>query len=1139
MTIRYIMGRAGAGVDQRAIEEIGTALKQGGEKRLFLLVPEQYTLQAERNLIEQLQLPGIMQVEVLSFNRLAYRVLAEVGGRNRVLINEQGRNMVLKRVINEVARNLTIYKKACKQEGFVEELSTLFSNFKQYDLDPITLNSRQMEIKEAVVRQKLQDINLIYEAFNGYMSNQYLDLEDQLNLFIEKLDHSVLLKDARIWLDGFNHFPPQKRRMIEKIMLQAQDTTFCLTLDPQPGRDRDLFKISKGCHEQIHELASRHGLAEEVIRLDPEKRGQKNRPHASLMHLEQELYAYPNRSYPTDSDAIDLFAASNIYSEVEHIAARIVRMAQEQGYRWREISVLGNNLDTYGVILSRVFYEFEIPFFIDEKRSIDNHPLIKLILATLGVINRGYRAEDIFMLLKSGFTDLKPEECEELENYMMAYGIRGKLCQEDFVRGQHELDVALLETINQSRQRLILPLQKLEKAVQGKKSGRALSRALYQYLQGLEVEQKLQDWTEELRQQGLYEYAHENAQIWNIIMQTFDQLVNILGDSELKLKDYASLLETGYKSFQVGIIPTTVDQVMIGNISRSKNQSIKALFVMGVNDGVLPSGKSAAEIFTEEEQKVLQMHQLDWGTNLEMQTVEEQFDIYLAFSQAREFLSLSYAIADQEGKALRPSLLINRVRTIFPSLSTHSDLIKTPEFELKQLVNASSSFKYMIEKLRLYVDGTEIADFWWDVYGWFYNHPDWEARRQAILEALFYQNQIPSLSPTVAVQLYKTPFRSSVSRLEQFAACPFAHFVRFGLRPQERKSFAVGIPDIGILLHEGLATFASTLGERGINWKKMERVDCDVLLDEILAKQFPIHNNGILMSSYRYRYLAERLKRISRRAVWTLTEHIQEGDFEPLLYEARFGPGGVFPPLRVDLSDGQSIYLEGRIDRIDLLKSEDANYVKIIDYKSGDRQLSLSELYFGLSLQLFVYLLAVLKSNNSGSVPELLAKPFKPAALFYFKIDDPLVSGMNMDPPEIASEIRKKLRMNGLVLKDIALVRTMDRDLQGESDILPVGIKNNDEFKATSKVLEATEFELLFDYLQDLLKELGEQMLHGQIRIEPAKTDKWKACDYCIYHAVCQFDKLFAANNYKKITLSKDADVLQQIRKLQEDRRHE
>ncbi|CFW97413.1 DNA helicase subunit AddB [Syntrophomonas zehnderi OL-4] len=1116
--IRYILGRAATGKSRRAIEEIGADLKQGGDYPLILFVPEQYTLQAERDLIEQLQLPGIMRVEVLSFNRLAYRILAEAGGRTRVLINEQGKNMIIKKTLNQAHKDLCIYKNASKQEGFVEHLSQLFSELKQYDLTPELLKSSQLEMEAGPQRQKLQDVTLIYEAFINYMEGHYLDLEDQFNLLIDKMEKSSFIKGARVWLDGFTGFTPQNRRILEKIMTLARDTTFCLTIDPKSGRDQELFKPYRRCYEQIHEIAVGNGLPEETVTTQGDKLS------VPLRHLTRELYAFPWDTYEDPVNNIKVFAAKNIYSEVEHIASLIVELAREQDYRWRDMAVLCNDLDSYGSVVRRVFYEYRIPYFMDEKRPLDNNPIIKLILASLGVINRGYRQEDIFLLLKTGFTDLNPEECEEMENYMLAYGIQGRLCQENFTRGQNELGTPALEMLNQYRERLFAPLQKLAHETAGKKTGRDISRAMYKYLQVLDIENKLLNWIEELRNQGLYEYAHENAQVLKIVMETFDQLVEILGENELNLKEYAGLLATGYQAFDVGIIPTTVDQVMIGDLKRSKNRNLKALFVMGVNDGIIPAGKSAAGIFTEEDKDFFKNHGLDWGINKEMIAEEESLAIYEAFSKPQNYLYLTYAIADQEGKAMRPSMLINRLHSIFPTLQIQSDLIKSLELEMEHIATADSSFKYLVENLRLYLDGEEIEDLWWDVYGWYFHNQSWDERRQAVLEALFYQNQCADLDSRTAVNLYKSPFRASVSRLEQFAACPFAHFIRYGLRPQERKTFAVGAPDIGVVLHEGMYGFAAALNEQGLNWRDLNQDDCEAVMEKVLEQKLPQHNNGILTSSFRYRYLAKRLKRISHRAVWTLTEHIKNGDFEPLLYEAGFGFGNILPPLKIVLSDGQHIYLEGRIDRIDVLKGEEIDYIKIIDYKSGEKQFSLSDLYFGLNLQLIVYLLAVMKQTDSD------LKPRRPAGLFYFKIDDPLISVTDNDLSNIEEKIRKALKMKGLALKDISIVRSMDNALQGNSEFLPLGIKQNDEFTANSSVLEEQEFELLIDYINDLLKELGDEMLRGKIAIEPAKKDKWKACDNCIYHAVCQFDKLFAGNQFKNMAGLQDTEVMTKIR---------
>lgn len=1133
MTIRYIIGRAGRGTDRLAMMEIGRELNQDSDQRLYLLVPEQYTLQAERNLIKELNLPGIMRAEVISFNRLLYRVLNETGSHRHVLINEQGRSMVIKKVIHNVASDLTVYQQACHQQGFAEEIAGILTGFKQYDLDPAALRERVNEIREDSLRLKMQDITLIFTAYTDYMADHYLDMEDQLNLFIEKLDDSKLLTNCQIWIDKFDHFPPQDLRIIEKLMLQAKETTICLIDDLHPGRDRDLFKMSKRCYKNIHALAVQHGLEEKIIDLAAESHRWLAMPRtASLKHLEQELYAYPYRSFQAETDAIALFAAANPNSEVEHVAGSIIRLVQERGWRWRDIAVLGNNMETYGPMIARVFNEYRIPFFLDTKSSIDNHPLIKMILASLAIVTRGYRPEDILMLLKCGFTDLSEDQSEEMENYLLAYGIRGKLWREDFTRGQDEIGAEQLTALNILRRQLFMPLQTLEKALAGVQTGQEIGQALYHYLQVLQMEAKLQDWTEQLRGDGLFEYALQNAQIWNIVMQTLDQLVEILGNQKIRAQEFANLLETGFASISIGIIPTTVDQVVIGSLHRSKSHAFKAVLIMGVNDDILPAGKASQMLLTENEIMLLQTCQIDLDWDQATQSLTEQVTIYQAFNQAEAFLSLSYAIADQEGRALRPSVLINRMKSLFPKIIVSSDLVRDRQIELEQVVTSSGSYKYLIEKLRLYLDGEEICDFWWDVYAWYENNSAWDQRRHELLDALFYQNQITGQEPGSASKLYPSPFYSSVSRLEQFAACPFAHFVRYGLRPQERKEFAVRMPEVGSLLHEGLAIFACELDKQGIDWRTLDHAACNELVDKIMTEQLTVHNNGIMMSSSRYRYLARRLQRITRRAVWTLTEHIQRGDFEPYLYEARFGSDGAFPPIKIELNQQQTFYLEGRIDRIDILETGEHTYCKIIDYKSSDRQLSLSELYYGLNLQLFVYLLAVLQSNPTAHQADPASHKYRPAGLFYFKIDDPLINTTAMEPAEIEASIRKKLRMKGLVLKDVALVRAMDNAVQGDSDILPVGIKNDGEFNSRSNVLTLEDFSLLLRYLQDLLQQLGTRMISGHICIEPVKTAQGKACDYCLYHSICQFDKLFTANRYKLIKPEKDAAILEKIKQL-------
>ncbi len=1119
MGVRYILGRAGKGKSHYILQEINRNLQDGGEDRLILLVPEQFTLQSERDIIRKLKLPGIMRVEVLSFTRLAQRVFNEVGGLTRTLLNEQGKNMVLRKMIDEVTRDLTIYKRAAQQEGFVSKIGELITELKQQDILPAQLLASVEGGDELIIKEKVKDIALIYERFNDYLRGHYLDTEDYLNLLIEKIADAQFLRGARVWVDGFTTFSPQSLKIIEKIMGLAQDTTICFSLDVnRQARDRDLFSLSWYSYRKIRGIAREQGLLEETIRIDGTSADSMKSPE--ILHLESELYAYPYRTLSGKVSHLELFASVNINSEIEYVAAQILQLVREQGYRWNDLAVVCNNMDAYGSIFKRVFDEYSIPFFIDQKRDIMSNPLIQLILSSLEVIRRGYRYEDVFSFLKTGLSGLNNDDIERLENFVLRFGISGPRWHgelgHDEPQGWAELD--------RCREIFITPLHQLEQQLKGKNTIAYITRAIYAYLEETGVRERLEAWIERLNDQSCYELVQENTQIWNIVLEVLDQMVEIMGDQEVNLKQYVRILEAGLGSLELGIIPTTIDQVLVGNIQRSKSHDIRGLLVVGVNDGVLPSGKETEGILSEAEKELLAAQGVDLDFDLTRKFAEEKFLIYTSLTKPSEYLGLSWALADMEGKALRPSLLIDRCQKLFPDLKLDSDLINNHAHELHKVATAKSTFKYLVENLRLSLDGKVGESFWWDVYGWYYGQEAWRNQRTAIIEGLFHHNQTAYMGADKARQLYQLPLHSTVSRVVQFVNCPFAHFVRYGLKPQERKVFAVGAPDVGELFHNCLQSFALKLRDEHINWAELKRTECESIMDGIMDEMAPVHGHGVFASTHRYQYLMKRLKRICRRAVWTLTMHLQHGDFEPLDYEVSFGPGCPFPAIQIELGNGEMFYLVGRIDRVDLLEAEDATYVKIIDYKSGNQKFSLSEVYYGLSLQLLIYLQAVLASTQ-----QLKRQQLMPAGIFYFKIDDPLINSDSKVIETIEQEIAKKLKMTGLALKDVQLVRQLDRAIGNNSEILPLALTKSEDFTKNSSVLAAGDFMALIQHVEGLLQEIGREIISGKVKIEPVKDHTRTACAFCPYRAVCQFDRLLEDNNYRNIRPLPDEEVIARI----------
>lgn len=1141
MSLHYITGRSGSGKTMRVYQEIGEALRRG-ETGLILMVPEQFTLQAERDLINKLNLPGILDVEVLSFSRLAHKVFNEAGGLSRTHLNEQGRHMILRRLLDELRDQLTVYKTVSRQSGFISKINSLLSDLKKHDItaEQLRLAADQLD-KAGLLAEKLRDTALIYETFNQYLRNRYIDSEDAINALVDRMDLSRYLTGARIWLDGFDYFPPQTVRVLEKLALLARDLTITFTLDTgQESRDKDLFRVHALSLQKIRKIAREHHMEEKFINLTsklPRTPGQaehaaglqeESEKSPEIQYLEGMLYKYPYRPYPHEVRHIEAFAGSNPESEVERLAARILSLSREKGWRFQDMTVVSGDLSVYGVIIKRVFTEYGIPFFLDEKRPVIQNPIVDLVLTSLRVVDRGYRYDDVFRILRTGFFSLTREQVELLDNYCLEFGIRGRRWQEPFESGEKDYP---LEELNTAREIFIRPFLSLEKAL--KKSGNIeeMIRALYAYLEDIRLRQQLEEWIEELRELGRLEQVDENAQIWNIVVRLFDQLVEILGDQTVSLNECHRILESGFSSMEAGIIPTTLDQVLVGSIQRSKSQDVRALFVVGCNDGILPAGSRDEGLLASEERDLLLGAGLDPGGYTELLAADEKFGIYTAFTKPSDYLWVSYAQADSEGKALRPSILIDRLKKLFPDLTVESDLLMDEAEQEAMVASPESTYKYMAAHMRESADGKEDSLLWWLVYDWYWSREDWADRIQSLQQALFHRNQEEPLGREKAAALYDPPVRASVSRLEQYVKCPYAHFIRYGLRPRERKEYTVAAPDLGELFHRSIEGFTTHIVSRQLDWRSLDDADCENILENVMDQVLPEHNYGILLSTNRYKYLSQRLRRVCRRAVWLLTDHIRRSSFNPIGHEISFGFKGTYPPIEIQLPGGEKMFLEGRIDRADICRLDGDWYINVIDYKSGAESFDMSDAWYGLKLQLLVYLEALLEMEHRQKGGKT-----RPGGIFYFRIDDPLINTNESVTETIENEIRKKLKLNGLVLKDVNIIRCMDDRISGWSQVLPVGVsdKDNSIYK-TSSVLDEGEFLGLLAHVRQLIGRLGEEMLKGKIRIEPYRKGDETACQYCPYSGICQFDTQFEDNGYRIIPALKRDEVISRLQQGKEE----
>lgn len=1123
MGIYYITGRSGTGKTRLVYKEIGEALSRG-EERLILMVPEQFTLQAESDLINSLDLPGLFNVEVVSLTRLAYKVFSEAGGLTRTHINDQGRHMVLRKILDDLVDELTVYRTVSVQKGFIDKINTALAELKKHDVTADRLKEAAWALEgSGLLKHKLLDIAKIYEAFNEYLSGRYIDSEDAINLLIEKMDQAQFLRGASVWMDGFDYFAPQTVRVIEKLAMVAKKLTITFTLDiDKSHNDRDVFLSHALSLSRIRKMALHHGFEEHFIHLTHQiPPAQKGAKAPEIAFLEHEIYKYPYRQYTDPPAGLEVFAGSSLLSEIENLASRIISLVRDRNWRFNEMAVLAGDIKVYGGIVKRVFTEYGIPYFMDEKRSIIQNPIIDCLLVSLRIIERDFRYEDVFKYLKTGFSGLSLDEVEELENYCLEFGVRGRQWLEPFERGNEDYD---LDRINALRERFVKPFDAFGRAIKRKKTVEGMVKSLYEFLNSIELKEKLEDWIGDLRREGLLDQVNENAQIWNILMEIFDQLVEFLGDRRVDLGSFGRILEAGFMSLEVGIIPTTLDQVLVGDIRRSKIRDIKALFIVGCNDGLIPASNGDEGLLDVEELDKLRGCGVELGGGSELRAANEKLDIYMAFSKPSDYLWVSYSMANAEGNAIRPSILIDRLKKLFRELKVESDVVMNHDRQLRLVSVPDSTFKYLVENMRTLADGKPMDEVWWQVYGWYRGQKAWESRRRLLIDGLFHRNQEDTIGRNASRLLYSAPIRASISRLETYSSCPFAHFVRYGLRPRERRMYTVEAPDLGVVFHRTIEEFTNKLAEDKADWRTMDENRINEILDEVMDDIIPTYNNGVLQSTNRYKYLANRLKRISRRAVWLLTDHVKRSGFDPIGHEVSFGEKGKYPPIEIELENGEKLLLEGRIDRADVYMEDGDVYINVIDYKSGSQDFDLSEAYYGLKLQLLVYLEALLNEYQRR-----ITGKARPGGIFYFKIDDPLINTRQQAIEVVEHEIRKTLRLRGLVLKDVNIVRKMDAHIDSRSEVLPLAVNKDGTIREGSSVLDEEEFMALLAHVKKLIGRIGCEMLEGNIRIEPVKKGNTTACAYCPYSGICQFDPTLEENGFKRIPKTDRKEIIKRL----------
>ncbi|HHV65163.1 MAG TPA: helicase-exonuclease AddAB subunit AddB [Peptococcaceae bacterium] len=1135
MSLRFIYGRSGSGKTYRCLQEIKEKIAAGAANSLVLLVPEQYTFQAERDLIKVLETGGILQVEVLSFRRLAFRIFNEAGGITYPHIHPAGKNMIIYRILSKAQKELKVFARSAERQGFVSTISTLITEFKRYNVTPEDLKAVADKLEEGnSLKDKLKELHLIYARYEETLALRYRDNDDDLTLAAAKLEQTDLYAGAEIWIDGFAGFTPQEYKVISKLLLLAKRVNISLCTDKLEERgynpDTDIFAAVKAAYRRLVKIARESGIEIEPAVFLHGNTLLRFQTSPELSHLERNLYAYPYKTFLKPTKDISLLAAVNIFAEIEAAARDIIRLTRDEGFRFRDIGVVARNLAGYERLIEVIFTEYEIPFFLDRKVNITNHPLVRMILSLFEIFIDNWSYEAVFSYLKTGLTGLEREDIDRLENYVLACGIRGNrwAAEEDwrmspnFLPDEKDLvrQEKMLQEINSIRQSVVKPLKEFRQRTKGRNTALEWCTAIYDFLVGIGVPARLEKFIRRFQDSGQLNLANEYSQVWNILMQVLEQTVEVMGEETIGLEKFANVLKVGLAEYQIGLIPASLDEVLVGSVDRSKSHELKALYVLGVNDGVFPSSSMEEGILSDAERFILHQAGVELAKDTKTQAFEEQYLVYKTLTIPGKYLRLSWPIADQEGRSMRPSLIISRLKKLFPAIEVQSDLVGEKEqTELELIVARHSAFREMITALRKKADGEEISPLWETVYHWFVAQEAWQEKCRAACTAFTYKNIAQPVSREKVTALFGSPVYTSVSRLEKYTACPFSFYVQYGLKAQERKIYRLSPPDIGTFMHAVIERFSRLLAEQKISWRDVDRKWCEDKVSEIVEEMLEKMQGSGLAASKRYTMLALRLKRVVARALWLIAEQMRRSSFEPVGYEVGFGDNEDLPAIVLELDSGQKIKLTGRIDRIDALRTEEGTYLRIIDYKSGSKDFKLADAYYGLQIQLLTYLDALWENPGPNIEGQVL-----PGGVLYFKIDDPLVKGLGSEE-EIEKALMKALKMKGLLLADVKLLKAMDKTMEGSSLIIPASLTKQGQIGKSSSVASLAHFKVLRKYLRKLLKGLGEEIMRGKVEISPYKKKSMTSCRYCNFTSICQFDPSLKENTYRLLPERKDEEV--------------
>lgn len=1094
MEFKLVYGRTGSGKTTYIFDEIKNKIEQ--KNKIYIIVPEQFSFSVENHLLNVIEENSSINAEVLTLSRMADRVISETIGNNRVHLSKVGKSMIIYDVLDKQKNKLNFLRSSEKN---MELALNMVTELKKHNIDSALLSDTIEKIDDKYLKLKLSDANNILKVYQQRIEQNYIDESDALNLLADNIEQTDFFNDSIIYIDEFAGFTPNEYQIIEKLCTLAKELTVTVctdSLELMDNKEDSLFYFNSITAEKLLDIAKKTGSYIEKVNLDDVKKFKND----ELKFLEKAIYADENFVFENNTTNVILDSYKNPYSECENIAQKIYKIVKEEKYRYRDIAVVMDNMETYVDDIKEVFNKYNIPIFIDEKKDVNNCILIKFVVSLFNIFTSNFSYEAMFSYIKSGVLDIEEDDIFLLEKYVNKWGIRGsKWYKQDF---EYEEKNDQQDKINKIRLSIIDPILKLKNDLSGEKTAKEINYKLYEFIEENNIQKNILKKADEFEKMGMVSVADEYRAGIEIFFNVLDEIFLIFENDKMSFDRYNKILQTGIAKSEFGRIPSSLDQVLIGDIERSKTKEIKVLFLIGVNDGVIPKIIKDEGFLNDRDRKVLKENDVELAKDSVELLYENRFNIYKVLTIPTEKLYLSYSVADKEGKALRCSILITQIKKIFPEIEEHDNVID----DKHDISTAEATLDCAIEEYRRYLDDDEIEQEWKDIILWYKKNESLRINR--ILRGAKFSNLPEKISTENIKKMYGKTLRTSVSRLEQYKRCPFSFHMKYGLKLNEEEKFEIRSLDTGNFMHEVIDDFFEMVEQKRLDIKLIDENQLKSIVYEIVNRKMGMNKNYIFRGSPKFIVLSRRLKKVVYQSIEYIVKQLKNSKFELYGHEVEFSEKAELKPMKIELDDKKQVVVTGKIDRVDIAKMNDDTFVRIIDYKSSVKDIDLNQVVSGIQIQLLTYLDEIAEQEN-----------FQSAGILYFNLIDTIVKAdKNLSDEEIKQQLNKKFKMKGLIVADIDIVKMMDTKLAPStySECIPVYLdKDGNISRSKSSVLDREKFESLQKYTKHIISDISNEIFEGNIDIKPFYNNKKTPCDYCEYRSICNFNPNFNGNVYR------------------------